>query len=152
VSGAGSLDDGDQPIKQPLGRSSRSNRRYKVCHLVATTEGGGWMVDQLRGLRDEYGFEVAAILPGNRGLLADKLVSENIPFHVAAFTAGSGALRALPRMPFEILSLARILRRERYDVVQTHIFITMVTGRPAAWLADVPVRTAMIAGPFHLQA
>jgi glycosyltransferase involved in cell wall biosynthesis len=28
----------------------------------------------------------------------------------------------------------------------------MVISRPAAWLADVPVRTAMIAGPFHLEA
>src|SRR5260370_14618866 len=55
-------------------------------------------------------------------------------------------------MPFAIVALERILRRERCDVVQNHIFTSMAIGRLGAWLADVPVRTAMIAGPFHLQA
>jgi glycosyltransferase involved in cell wall biosynthesis len=64
----------------------------------------------------------------------------------------SGSLSAVLQVPLAVFRLARILRRERFDVVQTHIFTTMVIGRPAAWLADVPVRTAMIAGPFHLEA
>lgn len=42
--------------------------------------------------------------------------------------------------------------RERFDIVQTHLFHSMVIGRLAAWLADVPVRLAMVAGPFHLEA
>jgi glycosyltransferase involved in cell wall biosynthesis len=133
-------------------RANPAKRKLKVCHIAATTEGAHWMFEQLRDLRDKHGFDVAAVVSGRQGPLVAKLVSENIPFHVANFTAGSGSPRAILRMPFAILSLARILRRERYDVVQTHIFTSMVIGRPAAWLADVPVRTAMIAGPFHLQA
>ena len=44
------------------------------------------------------------------------------------------------------------MRRERFDVIQTHLFHSMVLGRIAAWFADVPVRFSMIAGPFHLEA
>ena len=124
----------------------------KICHIAATTEGATWMVEQLRGLRDDCGFEVAAVISGHRGNLPDRLRAENIPFHIANFDAGAGAPRAMLSMPLSILRLARFLRRERFDVVQTHIFKSMVIGRPAAWLADVPVRTAMIAGPFHLEA
>lgn len=131
---------------------SSSARKLKICHIAATTEGASWMVEQLRGLRDDWGFEVAAVISGDRGNLPDRLRAENISFHVANFDAGAGAPRAMLSMPLSILSLARFLRRERFDVVQTHIFKSMVVGRPAAWIADVPVRTAMIAGPFHLEA
>jgi len=54
--------------------------------------------------------------------------------------------------PLAVFRLARFFRRERFDVVQHHIFISMRIARPAAWLADVPIRLSMIAGPFHLQA
>lgn len=110
------------------------------------------MVEQLCALRDQHGFEVAAVVSGDRGGLIDRLRAQNIPFHVANFDAGVGAPGAMLRMPLNILRLARLLRRERFDVVQTHIFKSMVVGRPAAWLADVPVRLAMISGPFHLEA
>ncbi|HEV8587271.1 MAG TPA: glycosyltransferase family 4 protein [Pyrinomonadaceae bacterium] len=120
--------------------------------MVATTEGGTWMFEQLRELRNKHGFEVAAIVSGDRGRLIDKLRSENIPFHVFDFRPGFGSPRALFELPLAVLRLARLLRRERFDVVQTHIFATMMLGRPAAWLADVPVRLAMIAGPFQLEA
>jgi len=120
--------------------------------MVATTEGGTWMFEQLRELRNKHGFEVAAIVSGDRGKLIDKLRSENIPFHVFNFRPGFGSPRALLQLPLAVLRLARFLRRERFDVVQTHVFATMMIGRPAAWLADVPVRLAMIAGPFQLEA
>lgn len=131
----------------------RSNaRKLKVCHIAASTEGGSWLVQQLRGLRDVHGFEVAAVISGDQGSLPDALRAANIPFHVGNFNARAGAPGSILTMPLAILRLARILRRERFDVVQTHVFKSMVVGRPAAWLADVPVRIAMVAGPFHLEA
>ncbi len=120
--------------------------------MVGTTEGGTWMFEQLRELRDQHGCEVHAIVSGDQGRLVDKLRSENIPFHVANFQAGFARPAALVQLPLAILRLAKLLRRERFDVVQTHIFATTMVGRPAAWLADVPVRLAMIAGPFQLEA
>ena len=110
------------------------------------------MFEQLRELRDQHGCEVHAIVSGDRGRLVDKLRSENIPFHVADFQAGFGRPAALVQLPLAILRLAKLLRQERFDVVQTHVFVTTMVGRPAAWLADVPVRLAMIAGPFQLEA
>ena len=110
------------------------------------------MFEQLRELRDKHGYDVTAIVSGDRGRLIDRLRSENIPFHVVNFRPGFGSPWTLLQLPIAVLRLARILRRERFDVVQTHVFATMMIGRPAAWLADVPARLAMIAGPFQLEA
>ena len=51
-----------------------------------------------------------------------------------------------------ILRLARLLRRERIDVVHSHIFPLLVFARIAAWLARMPIRVSMIPGPYHLGA
>lgn len=138
--------------KRDLRPTTADSRKARVCHVVATTEGATWLLEQLRELRDQHGFEVAAVVSGTQGKLIDKLRAENIPFHVANFAAGSGSPREILRMPLAIVQLARIFRRERFDVVQTHVFTSMFISRPAAWLADVPVRLAMLAGPFHLEA
>jgi len=122
----------------------------RVCHIAATTEGAAWVFEQLRDLRDRFGYDVSVILNGSSGALVDRFKGAGIRVLVADFDfLGSGDLRALPK---KILDLARILKRERFDVVQTHLFHSMVIGRIAAWLADVPVRLAMVAGPFHLEA
>jgi glycosyltransferase involved in cell wall biosynthesis len=126
--------------------------RIKLCHVAATNEGATWMFEQLRELRDRFDYDVVAVVSGNRGRLIDKLESENIRYHVADFAAGPAPLREALAMPLALIKLAFFFRRERFDVVQHHIFISMRIARPAAWLADVPVRLSMIAGPFHLQA
>jgi glycosyltransferase involved in cell wall biosynthesis len=118
--------------------------------VVATTEGATWMFEQLRELRNQYDCDVSAIVSGDNGKLIDKLDSEGIPHF--AFSFGFASLRGILRMPREVLRLARFFRRQRIDVVQTHIFTSMLLGRVAAWLADVPVRLSMISGPFHLEA
>jgi glycosyltransferase involved in cell wall biosynthesis len=130
--------------------SPPDQRRLKICHVVATTEGASWLVDQLRELRDRCGCDVAAVLNGNNGTLVERLRAEAIPVHAANFDfTSSPHLFGLPR---KVLALARLFRREKFDVVQTHLFHSMVIGRMAAWIADVPVRASMIAGPFHLEA
>ncbi|MGO4713141.1 glycosyltransferase family 4 protein [Bradyrhizobium sp. 2TAF24] len=122
----------------------------RVCHIVATTEGAVWVFEQLRDLRDRFGHDVTVILNGRKGKLVDRFEAAGIRVLDSDFEfLNSADLLALPK---KIWALARILRRERFDVVQTHLFHSMVIGRLAAWLADVPVRLAMIAGPFHLEA
>jgi glycosyltransferase involved in cell wall biosynthesis len=124
--------------------------KLKVCHVAASAEGCRWMVEQLQGLREDYDCEVMAVVGGERGGLIDMLRARNIPYYVEHFdfTSRSGMLR----LPFMIFRLARLFRRERPDVVQSHLFFSMVIARFAAWLADVPVRLAMYASPFQLQA
>ena len=125
-------------------------RGRKVCHVVTGTQGATWMCEQLRELRDRHGFEVAAVVSGESGRLIDRLDAEGIPHFAANFEFGTP--RAILRAPLTIFRLARHFRRERFDVVQTHVFVSMVFGRIAAWLADVPARVSMISGPFHLKA
>lgn len=109
-----------------------------------------WMLEQLRDLRDEKGYDVAAIIAAGEGKLTERLKEEGIPYHSFdfEFPSAHGWRSLLDR----VLELAALLRRERYDIVQTHLFASMVLGRLAAWLADCPLRFAMIAGPFHLEA
>ena len=130
--------------------ASRSGRPPKICHIVATTEGATWAFEQLRDLRDQHGFEVAAILNGDKGTLVERFKSAGIAVHSADFDfTSTGELLALPSKVFQ---LVRLLRREKFDVTHSHLFHSMVIGRIAAWFADVPVRLSMIAGPFHLEA
>ena len=124
--------------------------RRKICHIAATTEGAAWVHEQLRDLRDRHGFEVTVILNGDKGKLVDRFNASGIRvLHTDFDFIGSGDLFSLPR---KVIGLMRILRRERFDVVQTHLFHSMVIGRIASWFVDVPVRLSMIAGPFHLEA
>ena len=61
------------------------------------------MCEQLRELRDQYGFEVTAVVSGGCGTLIDKLDAEGIPHLAADFAFGS--LRAMLRMPRAIFRL-----------------------------------------------
>jgi glycosyltransferase involved in cell wall biosynthesis len=142
------MTDRRRSLRLPGGERTLASHPLRVCHVVSAAEGAAWMVDQLRELRDGHGCEVAAIIASGTGGLAAHLRAEGIPFHVANFEFTGPRLA----LPFRALSLARLFRRHRFDVVQTHLFHAMVLGRVAAWLADVPVRLTMVAGPFHLEA
>ncbi|HEV2862302.1 MAG TPA: glycosyltransferase family 4 protein [Pyrinomonadaceae bacterium] len=139
------MSDAEQNVSR-----STPRRALKVCHVVATAEGGRWVAEQLRELRDRHGCEVSAVVGGRAGSLVEMLRAEGIPYHAESFVFSSplGVLRAAAA----VYRLARLFRRERVDVVQSHLFFSMVVARLAAWLADVPVRLAMYASPFHLEA
>lgn len=108
------------------------------------------MVEQLVRLRDDYDYEVLAIVPGNQGGLIDRLADNNIPYRVVPMNFGG--FRSLLQLPKVITQLESILRDESIDIVQSHLFNSMVICRIAAWLAEVPARFSMIASPYHLQA
>jgi glycosyltransferase involved in cell wall biosynthesis len=101
-------------------------------------------------LRDRYGYDVSAILNGDSGTLVDRFRAASIQVHASDFDFTSNV--DLVELPRKVVGLVRLLRRERFDIIQTHLFHSMVIGRIAAWFADVPVRLSMIAGPFHLEA
>jgi glycosyltransferase involved in cell wall biosynthesis len=137
-----------------VGRTDAAGARpvppIRVCHVIATTNSVIWPVNQLTRLRDQYGYEVAAILNQPAGPLVDRLRAADIACHAADFD-----FMALPNplaLLTKTLTLARILRRERFDVVHTALWQSMLLGRLAAWLADAPVRLSLVAGPYHLDA
>lgn len=122
----------------------------KVCYIAATTEGAVWLYEQLRDLRDRYHLDVSIVLNGEQGRLVELFRDAAIKVHVADFDFTRVA--DILSLPGKVIRLTKILSRERFDIVQTHLFHSMVIGRIAAWFADVPVRLSMIAGPFHLEA
>jgi len=127
-----------------------SVRPLKICHIAATTEGGVWVFEQQRDLRDRHGYDVSVVLNGEKGTLVDRFHAAGIPVRVADFdfTSSPDPFRLLR----SVIDLVGLLRRERFDVIQTHLFHSMVVGRIAAWIAGVPVRFSMIPGPLQLEA
>jgi glycosyltransferase involved in cell wall biosynthesis len=130
--------------------TENAQRRLKVCHVFAGTEGGRWVYDQLSALQREHDMETVALLGGEEGPTIDLCRSAGI--RTAAFDFRIFSWKALPSLPFRILKLALWLRRERFDVVQSHIIPSTFFARPAAWLADVPVRLTMSTSPYYMQA
>lgn len=124
--------------------------KLKICYILSTTEGGTWAFEQLRELRNLYDCDVTVVLSGDSGTLVDRFKAEAIPVHTADFNFMRPS--DIFYLPSKILKLVRFLRQNRFDVTQTHLFPSMVIGRISGWLADVPVRLSMIAGPFHLEA
>ena len=122
----------------------------KVCHVFAGTEGGRWVYEQLHALKDQHGCQVHAVLGGDSGPTVDLCRAAGIP--VRSFDFRVVGWRAFFTVPWRILALAAWMRRERFDVVQSHVIQSTLFARPAAWLADVPVRLVMVTGPFYMQA
>ncbi|MBV9217125.1 MAG: glycosyltransferase [Acidobacteria bacterium] len=127
-----------------------TTRRLKVCHICAASEGAAWLAEQLQELRDRHGHEVTALVVDDECELAKRLKDAGVRRIAVPFVYRS--FKDLVKLPATIYRMARVLKRERFDVVQTHLFSSMFVGRIAAWLADVPVRLAMVASPFHLEA
>jgi glycosyltransferase involved in cell wall biosynthesis len=128
---------------------SASPRLLKVCHVFGGTEGGRWAVEQLDALARQ-GCECVAILAGETGSTPDLCRALGIPFKAFDFRLNGWA--SLFRFPLTVIRMALWMRRERFDVVQSHVFTSTLFARPAAWLADVPVRFAMVTSPIYMQA
>ena len=130
--------------------NNTEQRRLKVCHICAALEGATWMVEQLRELRERYGHDVYACVIREDCDFAARLRAAGIKCVTLEF--GYQNLKQMALMPLTVIRLARLFRRERFDVVQSHLIAAMVAARIGGWLADVPVRLAMIASPWHLEA
>src|ERR1044072_7536056 len=125
-------------------------KRIKVCHICGALEGAPWMVEQLRELRDRFGYDVYALVVREDCNFAQRLTSAGIKCLTLPYVYRS--VKDMVLLPLMIFKMARLLRSERFDVIQTHLFPSMLIGRIASWLADTPVRLAMVASPFHLEA
>jgi glycosyltransferase involved in cell wall biosynthesis len=135
-------------VKRP--ESNDAPAKLKVCHVFAGTEGGRWVFDQLKALRDEHGCDVTVVLGGDEGPTVDLFRGAGIP--IRSFRFAFLGWKAFFTIPVAILRLALWMRRERFDVVQSHVIQSTLFARPAAWLADVPVRLVMVTGPYYMQA
>jgi glycosyltransferase involved in cell wall biosynthesis len=107
------------------------------------------MHEQVRELRAR-GYEASGAISGAGGTLAPRFDRDGLAYEVLDLDVfASGNPRAAIKTVF---TLARLFRRLRPDVVQSHLYQSIITTRIAAWLADVPVRFSMIPGPYYLLA
>ncbi len=107
------------------------------------------MLNNLRGL-NARGYDVAALISGAPGDLADKLKSAGIPYYVGDLDLFSPL--DLGKMVRKVLRLAIFLGQHRFDIVQYYLFPTVIMARIAAWLADVPLCFSMSTGPYALES
>jgi glycosyltransferase involved in cell wall biosynthesis len=118
-------------------------------HVAATANGAAWMHQMLCGLRDR-GHRTSAVISGADGTLAARLTGDGIPFEVLDLDVLS--CRSAYEAGRKLSSLIALLRRARPDVVHFHLFPSIIIGRMAAWVADVPARFSMIPGTYYLEA
>lgn len=127
---------------------SKHRSSIRVAQNLGTADGASWGVDQLRYLR-ELGYDASAIVP-NEGSTSNALKNYGVPFESFASDAGWQA-QSYWKVFQQIYSLASLLYRKRYHIVQHHILISFIHSRIAAWIADVPVRLYMVATPATIE-
>jgi L-malate glycosyltransferase len=113
-----------------------SQRRppWRVAHVIGTLQVGGaerQLVNYLLAA-DRQRFTHRVVCLDGSGPLAADLARAGIPVHEHRVR-----LRALP---LDLLRLASWLRRERVDIVHSHMFGASLFGRIASLLGGVPVR------------
>jgi glycosyltransferase involved in cell wall biosynthesis len=130
--------------------------------IAGAAEGADWLPALCTGLHNR-GHDVRAIVDRRPGDLGRRLVDAGVPTGFASLSlrrplADDRAPGPL-RYPADAAHLGRVgaglvrdIARQRPDVIVTHFLNGAVAGRIGGWLAGVPVRLAMVASPFHLEA
>lgn len=112
---------------------STGNKRIKVVYIISDIDkaiGFEWISDRL----DKSRFDLSFILLNEQpSYLAKHLAGKGIP--VTEFPAG-----AKTHWPFVIWKLVRILRKEKVDVIHTHMYVADMLGQLAGKLAGVKKR------------
>src|SRR5215813_8579691 len=108
----------------------------RIVHMVNSFEMGGSEHQMVEVARRQcaQGHRVVVGCLANRGPLMEIVRQAGIP--VFEFDPGGGLFTA--RGFYQLLRLARFLRRERPDIFQAHELYSTLLGVPAAWLAQVP--------------
>ena len=121
----------------------------RIVHITATAVGAPWLVELAREQR-KRGHEVTLLIPSLDGTIAAALEGSGVVCLAASvdILSGSGIFDRAIRLA----KLVRLLRRLKPDVVHGHILNSVVTARLASWVADVPIRVGMSAGPVELES
>ena len=96
------------------------------------------------------GHDVSAIVPSRDGTIATELAIDGIACHVAPVAFLS--LRGTMAKSRAIVAVVSLLRRLRPDVLHSHVLDTVVLGRVASWIADVPRHFGGNVSPISLES
>jgi glycosyltransferase involved in cell wall biosynthesis len=116
----------------------------KVLHLIRGLGVGGAEL-QLRSILQYTRHDAEVVTLYNPGPVADMIRADGGRVRSLGMTSNT-QITALNE-------LRRMIARGRYDVVHTHLYRSQIYGRPAAWLAGVPVivSTEHSIGETHLE-
>lgn len=116
----------------------------KVLHMITGLGVGGAEL-QLRSILRCTRHDCDVVTLYNPGPVADMIRADGRPVRSLDMTSNTQA-SALP-------GLRRLIAGGGYDVVHTHLYRSQIYGRPAAWLAGVPVivSTEHSIGETHLE-
>src|SRR4029077_7830353 len=116
----------------------------RIVHITATAVGAPWLVELAREQK-KRGHDVMLLIPSLDGTIAAALEGSGVVCLAASVDVlnGSGIFDRAIRLA----KLVRVLRRLETDFVHGHIINSVVTARLAAWLAGVPIRIGVNAGP-----
>jgi glycosyltransferase involved in cell wall biosynthesis len=116
----------------------------KVLHLITGLGVGGAEL-QLRSILQYTRHDAEVVTLYNPGPVADMIRADGGRVRSLGMTSNT-QITALNE-------LRRMIARGRYDVVHTHLYRSQIYGRPAAWLAGVPVivSTEHSIGETHLE-
>lgn len=112
---------------------NRGSRPIRVLRVITQLSRGGVeaKLAALLPLLKERGFEVSVCCIKEAGSLAHRFADAGIPIHVSPVRSRLH--------PIDIMRLAHLIRRQRIDIVHTHMYAANITGTVAARLANVPV-------------
>src|SRR5438270_12546159 len=127
----------------------------RVAQLVSVGNHSPWFATTCAEMA-RHGYDVFAIIDSANGTLGARLTSLGIrhykvPMHFAETLDRARLPFYLFRLPLSALKVARILRREKAGIAQSHIFVANLVTR----MARVFTRARNIssaAGPRHLEA
>jgi hypothetical protein len=99
----------------------------RVAQIASVSTHSPWFAD-ICGEMTRRGYDVFAIIDSGSGNLGARLTSLGIrhykvPMHFAESLDRARLPFYLFRLPISALSVARILRREKADIAQSHIFV-----------------------------
>jgi glycosyltransferase involved in cell wall biosynthesis len=116
----------------------------KVLHLITGLGVGGAEL-QLRSILQYTRHDAEVVTLYNPGPVADMIRADGGQVRSLGMTSNT-QITALNE-------LRRMIADGRYDVVHTHLYRSQIYGRPAAWLAGVPVivSTEHSIGETHLE-
>jgi glycosyltransferase involved in cell wall biosynthesis len=116
----------------------------KVLHVITGLGVGGAEL-QLRSMLQHTRHDAEVITLYNPGPVADMIRADGRQVRSLGMTSNTQIST--------LNALRRLIADGRYDVVHTHLYRSQIYGRPAAWLAGVPVivSTEHSIGETHLE-
>lgn len=121
----------------------------RIVHITATAVGAPWLVELAREQKAR-GHDVTLLIPSLDGTIAAALQGSGVVCRAANVDVLNST--GMVDRALRLAALVRLLRRLRPDVVHGHILNSVVTARLASWVAGVPVRLGMSAGPLELES